>query len=85
MEAIKQMLLTQWNLIRIIRLTAGLYLVFQAVQLHDMLAGFISTILLFQALTNTGCCGVSGCAVPPSTKSSNTTQDVDYEEIKEKK
>lgn len=84
-EAIKQTLFTQWNLMRIIRLAAGLFLAVQAVQLYDVMAGFISVILLFQAFTNTGCCGVGGCAVPTTTKASNSTQEVEYEEIKGKK
>lgn len=84
-ETIKQTLFTQWNLMRIIRLAAGLFLAVQALQLHDVIAGFISAILLFQAFTNTGCCGVSGCAVPTTTKNSNPTREVEYEEIKEKK
>lgn len=85
MEAIKQTLLTQWNLMRIIRLAAGIFLAVQAVQMHDAIAGFISAILLFQAFTNTGCCGVSGCAVPVTGKKSNPIQEVEYEEVKEKK
>lgn len=84
-EAIKQTLFTQWNLMRVIRLAAGIFLAVQAVQMHDTIAGFISAILLFQAFTNTGCCGVSGCAVPATTKNSDTTQEVEYEEVKEKK
>lgn len=83
-ESIKQTLFTQWNLMRIIRLGAGLFLAVQAVQLHDVIAGFISAILLIQAFTNTGCCGVSGCAVPTTTKNSNPTQEVEYEEVKDK-
>jgi len=84
-EAIKQTLLSQWNLMRVIRLGAGIFLAIQAVQMHDAIAGFISAILLFQAFTNTGCCGVSGCAVPAATRNSDTVQEVEYEEVKEKK
>jgi len=84
-EAIKQTLFTQWNLMRVIRLAAGIFLAVQAVQIHDAIAGFISAILLFQAFTNTGCCGVSGCAVPATAKNSDAAQEVEYEEVKEKK
>lgn len=84
-ETIKQTLFTQWNLMRIIRLAAGLFLAVQALQLNDVMAGFISAILLFQASTNTSCCGVSGCAVPTTTKTSKSTQEIEYEEIKDKK
>jgi len=80
-ETIKQTLFSQWNLIRWIRLAAGIFLAVQAVQLHDAIAGFLSFIFLFQAVTNTGCCGVSGCAVPTTTKTSNPTNEVEYEEI----
>lgn len=82
--SIKQALLTQWNFIRIIRLTAGLFFAIQAMQLQDVMAGFISIILLFQSLTNTGCCGASGCAVPSTSKSLTPTQKLEYKEVKEK-
>jgi hypothetical protein len=84
-EAIKQTLLTQWNLMRVIRLGAGIFLAVQAVQMHDTIAGFVSAILLFQAFTNTGCCGTSGCAVPTNSKNTDAAQQVEYEEVKEKK
>ena len=83
-ETIKQTLFTQWNFVRWIRLAVGLFFAVQAVQLHDAIAGLISTIFLVQALTNTGCCGASGCAVPTRTKNSDTIQEVEYEEIKQK-
>jgi hypothetical protein len=83
-ETVKQTLFTQWNLMRWIRLAAGLFFAVQAVQIHDTIAGVISMILLVQALTNTGCCGVSGCAVPTTTKNPNAIQEVEYEEIKKK-
>jgi len=83
-ETIKQTLFTQWTLIRWIRLIAGMFFAVQAVQIHDTIAGLISAMLLVQAFTNTGCCGVSGCAVPTSTKNSHLSQEVEYEEIKQK-
>jgi hypothetical protein len=84
-ETIKQTLFAQWNLLRWIRLVAGLFLAVQSLQLHDSITGFISAIFLFQALTNTGCCGVGGCAVPASSKNFDVNQEVEYEEIKENK
>ncbi len=83
-ETIKLTLLTNWSLMRWIRLLAGLFFAVQAVQLHDVIAGVIATMLLVQAFTNTGCCGVSGCAVPTTEKKSDLTQEVEYEEIKPK-
>lgn len=85
LSTIKQSMFSTWNLMRWIRLAAGIFLAVQAIQLHDAIAGLISSLLLFQAVTNTGCCGVSGCAVTPSTKGADGVQEVEYEEIGEKK
>jgi hypothetical protein len=82
LNSIRQTLFTQWNLVRWIRLIAGVFLLFQAIQLHDSIAGFISILLLFQAITNTGCCGVDGCSVPVSKNAEPSTHEVEYEEIK---
>jgi len=83
-EVVKQTLFAQWNLMRWIRLIVGIFLAVQAIQMHDAVAGFISVIFLFQAFTNTGCCGVSGCAVPMNTKNKDHIEEVEYEEVKEK-
>lgn len=83
-ETLKQTLFTQWNLMRWVRLVAGLFFAVQAVQIHDAIAGLLSTILLVQAFTNTGCCGVGGCTVQSATKPSDLSKDVEYEEIKQK-
>jgi hypothetical protein len=37
---------------------------------------------LFQAITNTGCCGSNGCAVPTKKSKTDTVEEVEYEEIK---
>lgn len=83
-EIVKQTLFTQWNLMRWVRLIAGLFFAVQAVQIHDTIAGVIAAMLLVQAVTNTGCCGVGSCAVPTSTKKLDPGQEVEYEEIKQK-
>jgi len=60
-------LLTNWPIIRWLRLGLGVFMAVQAVQHQDALAGFISTFFLFQAVTNTGCCGSTGCAIPAAS------------------
>jgi len=81
-ETIKLTLFTHWNLMRWIRLAIGIYLAAQAMQMHDVLSGIVSAFFLFQALTNTGCCGVNGCARPATSKKSDDFQEVEYDEIK---
>lgn len=81
----KETILTGWHLMRWLRLGMGLYAATVAFQLHDPLSGFIAAIFLFQAISNTCCCGANGCAVPTSTKrSTREIENVEFEEIKTK-
>ena len=63
----KQLLFSNWHLMRWIRLIVGLFLIEQAIQLHEILYGFMALFFLFQAVFNTGC-GLNGCAVSPIKK-----------------
>jgi len=72
----KQMLFTNWHTMRWIRLVSGLFLVVGSWQMHDIWLGAAAGLLLFQAITNTGCCGSGACQIPgpsphkkPETKS----------------
>lgn len=70
-----------WSFMRIIRLTLGSMIVYQAVVYHDSIAGLIGGLLLFQAVTNTGCCGTSSCSTPIS-KVDKQKEETNFEEIK---
>lgn len=79
----KETLLTNWHFMRWLRLSMGLYAAVVALQLHDPLSGFIAALFLFQAVTNTGCCGANGCLFPTSSKrNSRKIEEVEFEEIK---
>ncbi len=80
---IKQTLLTGWNFMRWLRLGLGIFIAIQAIQNHDSLSGFIAAFFLFQAVTNTGCCGANGCAMPTTKKENYTIEDVEFIEIKQ--
>jgi hypothetical protein len=41
-----------------------------------MLSGFVAVFFLFQALTNTGCCGVNGCALPTTNKTRSVKEEM---------
>lgn len=77
----KRTLLNGWNLPRWLRLGLGIIIAIQAVQMHDMLSGLFAGFFLFQAVTNTGCCGTSNCVVIPKKDDS---KDIIFEEIKSK-
>ena len=59
----KDTLLTNWNFSRALKLVFGLIIAYQAIIHKDPIAGFLAVFLLFQSLTNTGCCG-SSCTIP---------------------
>jgi hypothetical protein len=82
MEYIKDTLFTHWHFMRWLRLGLGLFMGMQAIQVQDTLAGFIAIFFLYQATTNTGCCGAEGCAVPSSSKTADKSNVVEYEEVK---
>jgi len=79
---IKHILFTGWHIIRWVRLGLGIIIAVQAIQNHDPLSGFMAAFLLFQAVTNTGCCGVNGCAVAVSKDLSEKPVDADVKELK---
>ncbi len=56
----KNLLFTNWHLMRIIRLVFGIFLIFQAVETHQWLFFIFAAFFLFQALFNQGC-GPNGC------------------------
>ena len=63
-------LLGKWSFIRTLRLGLGLLAGYNGIVEHDYLLLAIGAVLIFQALTNTGCSfgSNSSCAVPPSKK-----------------
>lgn len=69
MEKMMQVLRSDWHVMRVLRLGAGLFIVFQAWQEDTALVGLLGALFIFQALANVGCCGSGGCAVAPSPTS----------------
>ncbi len=85
MNSIKQRLLTNWHLMRIMRMAIGIWLLVVAIQTHDWAVGLFSGFFLYQALTDTGCCGSRACYAPDNktiTKTKEITSEIEYEEIK---
>lgn len=82
MSALKERLLTNWDLMRIVRLAIGVWLGVQAVMQMDIFVALFSAFFLYQAITGTGCCGAGACYAPPRGKTKSTVQDIEYEEVK---
>ncbi len=79
-----QTILTGWHFMRWLRLGLGIFVGVQAIQFQDAFSGFIAVFLLFQAVTNTGCCGTSGCAVPQAPMKSTDNDSIEYVEVQQK-
>lgn len=85
MNAIQNILLTDWHLMRFVRLGIGLAIGFNAWQEGSGMIGLLAGLLIFQALSNTGCGGSGGCAVPSNSKSSGTENEITFTEIQSDK
>ena len=81
---LKQRLLTGWNLMRVIRLAVGIWIMIVAAQTHNWAISAIGSIFVIMALTNTGCRGVNGCALPHKPGGQNVNEETvqKNEEIK---
>lgn len=76
-----QTLVSDWNLMRFIRLGLGIYIGIQAYQTQSILSGLLASFLLYQVITNTGCCGSQGCSLPSKKSTTDSIEDVEFEEI----
>ena len=76
----KQVILSNWTLMRFLRLGIGIAILVQAVIAKDTLFVFAGILFTAMPVFNIGCCGTAGCAVP-SKKEPGTTKDITYEEV----
>ena len=66
---------------RFVRLALGTYIGIQAYQTQSILSALLAGFLLYQVITNSGCCATSNCSVPLNKKNNDAVEDVEYEEI----
>jgi hypothetical protein len=85
MNSIKATLFFNWHFMRVLRLALGIFIAFQAIKMHDAFSGVIAAFFLFQAITNTGCCGSQGCSTSVQKNNSDKIEDIEFEEIKSDK
>lgn len=82
MNSLKQRLLTGWHLMRLLRLAFGVLFAVQAIMMKDMLVGLMSGFFMYQAVTNTGCCGESCAPRYDNNHKKSETTDINFEEVK---
>ncbi len=78
---LKQTLLTGWHFMRWFRLIIGIIIGVQAIQMHHPISGFIAAFFIFQAVTNTGCCGTNQCTAPSRPVDAKNIEDIEFEEV----
>lgn len=81
-EKIKILLFTNWHFMRWFRLVLSVLIAIQAVYMANPWLGFFSAFFMFQALTNTGCCGTAGCATNTRKVDDSKKEEVVFEEVK---
>ncbi|MFM9943840.1 MAG: hypothetical protein ACKVQB_01265 [Bacteroidia bacterium] len=81
---VRETLLTGWNFMRWLRLGLGVFIGIQAIQMHHPISGFIAAFFIFQAVTNTECCGVTNCSAPSIKTNIDKIEELEYEEIQVK-
>lgn len=84
MSTFKYRLLSNWHVARIIRAALAVFMLVLSIQTRDWVIGLASALLLLMAVTNTGCCGPQGCAVPtkPAYKDNAVDEFNKHTEIK---
>jgi hypothetical protein len=83
MSNLKQMPGSNWHIMRVLRLAVGVWIGIEAISSMQLLPGLVSIFFLYQAITNTGCCGTQACNTPTRpTKRRSALEDVEYEEVK---
>ena len=79
----KQLLLTNWNFFRLIRLFLGVMIVVQSFEVKDWMYGLVGILFSLMALFNKGCCSVNGCATPiKKIENNESTEEISYKEVK---
>jgi hypothetical protein len=78
----KEIFYQKWSFMRLLRLGLGIYIAVQAFETQSIFSGLVAIFFIFQAITNTACCGSNDCAVPTKKNHSDRSEKVKFEEIK---
>lgn len=73
-------ILSNWNLLRLLRLSLGIFIIVQGVQDGIWMFALLGGLFALLAVLNVGCCGLGSCA-PPVRKAGREPKETTYEEI----
>ncbi len=76
--------LKNWSVMRFLRLAVGAWALTNGMMQKDFLLLGLSAFVLFQAITNTGCCAAGNCSTPVNKKADTKDalkEPVEFEEV----
>ena len=76
----KQVILSNWTLMRFLRLGIGIAILVQAVIAKDTLFAFAGILFTALPVFNVCCCGTNRCYTP-AKKTTDAKKDITYEEV----
>lgn len=74
-------ILSNWNIMRLLRLAMGVFVVWQGVLAHEWALVVMGCIFSLLAIFNIGCCGTAACNIAAKSQKSQN-KDITFEEIK---
>lgn len=76
--------LSNWNLMRVIRLVLGIIVIVHGFQGHQWMLVVLGGLFTLMPVFNIGCCSTAGCNTTYSSRNTTATKDITYEEVKSK-
>jgi len=73
--------LRSWDLMRILRMKLGVFIVMQGIQAGEWLLVIMGALFSLMPLLNIGCCSTAGCHTPLSQKQQKA-EEITFEEIR---
>lgn len=76
----KSGILSNWNLMRFVRLALGIAIIVLSVMAKDWVLGIMGAFLTSMPVFNIVCCRTQGCSGPLNDNKENN-KDISYEEV----
>ncbi len=64
----KDLNLRNWSFMRIVKLSMGAYLIFEAISSKQYILLLLAALFIYQSIFNFSTCGMNSCAVNPKIK-----------------
>lgn len=78
----KDVVLKNWNFMRFLRLSIGVFILVQGIITQDWIVGAAGLLFSLMPVFNLGCCSAGGCNVPVKKVDTDTIENVVFEEVK---